>query len=53
MWDRMHPASTTAAQARCRPSRTAAANSPRNNTASATLNENAYSPARVEKRLPP
>ncbi len=53
MCERMHAASTNAAQTRCRPSRTAAANSPRNRTDRARLNEKAYSPASVENRLPP
>ena len=47
------PASTTAAQPRYLPSRTAQAKSPRNSTANDRLNEYAYSPANVENRFPP
>ena len=53
MCESTHTASTRAAQPRCRPSRTAQANSPRKRTASDRLKENAYSPASVENRLPP
>ncbi len=53
MWERTQPASTTAAQPRYLPSRTAQAKSPRNKMASDRLKEYEYSPASVENRFPP
>ena len=53
MWDSTQPASTSAAQPRYLPSRTAQAKRPRNSTANDRLKENEYSPASVENRLPP
>ena len=53
MCESTQPASTTAAQPRYLPSRTAQAKSPRNSTASDRLKEYAYSPANVENRFPP
>ena len=53
MCESTQTASTTAAHPRYLPSRTAHAKRPRNKMASERLNENEYSPASVEKRLPP
>ena len=53
MCDSTQPASTSAAQPRYLPSRTAQAKRPRNSTANDRLKENEYSPASVENRLPP